>query len=161
METDMKKLIYALLITLPLATHAYDVCGPAITATDIGHTAISQLGDGSIWLGHWAVGNDCIGAGTDEDIVDLCTTVMTGGTAFCSNGRAGAGFDESTATTGSWCTCRRTKVRMNNELIESVGMAVTINVPSNCRANCARLCAESVALNENGMRNPIISLPAM
>ncbi len=160
----MRKII-SILIMLSVfnMANAYEVCGPEIATAETGYATIKQIGEGGIYLGYWAVGSNC-GDNAGEDIPDLCDTVMVGGAAFCGGGSSyyglSADLDEGTAKTGPWCFCRRTKVNVNGALSDSIGMAVQIGAPAECRANCARLCAESVATNYNGMRNPIMMLPA-
>ncbi len=146
--------------------YGYEVCGPAITAIDVGYTSVARVGDDGIYIGYWAVGAGCVGsATTEEDVVDLCDSVVAGGTAFCGphSWPIDADLNEASATNGKACWCRRTNVDVVDVLVDSVGQAVLIGELTDvakCRSSCARMCAESVALNENGMRNPIMVLPA-
>ncbi len=146
---------------------AYEICGPNVIADEVSYTTVTAIGDGGASIGYWAVGTECDGHTTGEDVETMCSNVFVGGVAFCAGDPwTNSDLKESTARVGGYCWCRRTKVQINGSLIDSVGQAVLIDVSygywdsAKCNSNCARMCAESVALNENGMRNPIMVLPA-
>lgn len=165
----MKNLFALLMFVAFVGTAAaYEVCGPSVPSTDTAYTPVASIGDGGIYIGYWAVGSGCGGDSDADDIASMCTSVVAGGTAFCGADYWGAytngNLDEATASNGSGCWCRRTKATVNGALADSIGQAILIadvnDSTAECRSNCARLCAESVATNDSGMRHAIMVLPA-
>ncbi len=167
----MKKIIAMLsVIAVFGAAYGYDVCGPDINASEVAYTTVTS--QNGVYIGYWAVGTGCVGATTVADFGNACTAPSLTGTAFCSSqywyDLGNNDLDESTSSSsGGYCWCRRTSVRLNGVMTDSIGQAVMVAIPgtdysdtSGCRAKCAEICAQAVSTNDNGMRHAIMTLSA-
>ncbi len=135
------------------STQAYNVCGPRVDGMDLTYSEGAH--------GTWAVGSGCGGGATDNTYVpEMCTTVNAGGESLCSNVVWPATEpDEINDALGNHCYCRRTYMRLNDNLNVSIGQWVMLGIPALCTRDCARLCAENVVDNVGGHRNAIMLLP--
>ncbi len=168
-----------------------NVCGPEIS-WDMSYTvAMPVPGHDNLKLGYWAVGNGCDYQTDNPDIPSMCEYVEVGGIAFCGPTTWPTGdLDESTATPGDGCWCRRTKsfnYDPNTDTftpIDSIGMAVLLfnmtdgggggepaatsmdsgssgdDELTTCEYYCAEQCAREVVNNYKGLRTAIMLLDA-
>ncbi len=145
---------------------AYQVCGAEVMDADVAYLNGDSGLLGTAWMGVWAVGTGCDGATDVSDETQMCTNVIAGGHAICGtiswDSLASNNMNESSISAGSGCWCRRTKMMAGDTLVDSIGQWVLIadvnNSPVQCQENCSRMCAETVAYNANGLRNPIMIL---
>ncbi len=156
----MKRIIFLLFAIYCLPVNAtYRVCGPDVDGREYSYTAATTIENRL--MATWAVGNGCAGLTENIDVSTMCSDVIIGGQAYCAFAQwANKDLDEAAAAYGTYCYCRRTKMLSGGTLVDSVGQWVELGGSGSCYANCAKYCAESVSTDVNGMRNPIILLPA-
>ncbi len=157
----MKKALFILALLTTNTAHAYSVCGAPVDGTGYSYTQI--ITQGELDIANWAVGSGCNDATTNIDIPTMCTNVIAGGQAFCSSTyqwQENADLDETTASYGTYCWCRRTTMDVGGTLMDSVGQWVLLgDLPNKCQIECAKYCAINVAENAGGMRHAIMVLP--
>ncbi len=157
----MKYFVSCLVLLVLCCRHAfaYEVCAVSLDNLEYSYTQITSQGD--LAIASWAIGADCDGEVANTDVATMCTDIMAGGQAFCANVDFRNTVNENTTGTGSMCWCRRTMIRADGELKDSIGAWIYVAALSGtCVAQCGRVCAESVAENAAGMRHAIMLLPA-
>ncbi len=163
----MKNILIFLLICFAAPVHAMNICGPVVNHAEIAYTTAvaTSMINGNI-LGSWAVGTGCSGETTTTNIDQMCTNVTAGGQSICDSSTWSMyqyDRNEGEFGIGPFCQCRRTKMTSNGTLVYSIGQWVLLGQfsdPDACYQNCAKLCAETVTNNENGLRNAIMLLSA-
>ncbi len=156
----MKKILTAFVCLIATGAYGYEVCGPdVIDAAGYAYTYTYSSTD--LALGYWALGDNCTDSRDEYNINNMCANIVAAGEAFCSGQYYGSkNFDETTASYGNNCWCRRTKMRVGGETVDSIGQWVLIGVTKTCQNVCAQICAENVLNNANYMRNAIMVLPS-
>ncbi len=164
----MKKILFVFLFVFCIATtgYAYTVCGPRVRNTEPVGTSVVKVGE--TLVGYWAVGTGCAATPDVYDVSQLCDTVAAGGEAICASCYAIGACDlfriqsGTTIAEGQYCWCRRTRVLRDGMLEDSIGPWILtygdLGGLANCRNNCAQFCADNVANNTNGFRNPLMLL---
>ncbi len=154
----MKKLFILFLILTGNSVYGSEICGTDVDAKEYSYTEVLDVGE--LKISTWAVGSGCYSATTNTDVATMCTNTIVAGQAFCaSNSWLTSDLNETTATHGSYCWCRRTNTSIDGELTDSIGTWVLIGSSSTCNRDCGKYCAESVVTNGNGMRNAIMLMP--
>ncbi len=163
----MKKLIALFIFAFTSSAWALQLCGPVTNNASVAYnTVAAQTMVNENLLHSWAVGSGCAGETDIVDVEQMCTNTTVGGQAVCDSFTWSMyQYDrhEGELGIGPFCQCRRTKMISNGTLDYSIGQWVLLaQYPDTdaCHQNCAKLCAETVANNENGLRNAIILLSA-
>ncbi len=150
-----KNLILFLLIDYPVL--AAQICGPTVTNLEYSYTVENPSGT---IAGYWAVGTGCANGEYVGDINTSCDAVVVSGYALCDSKNV---VGVLTGRSGWDCYCARSYVLENGNLVNSSGFRVRIGIVERdtklCQANCARMCAETLVTNTNGLRNAIMQLP--
>ncbi len=164
----MKKILMFFIACMPdivcaATTGTYKVCGVNTIGHEYAYSIVTV--QENMYLGSWAVGDGCDNndaATTNMDVATMCSTVVAGGHAYCStSGWLNSDLDETVSNGGEYCWCRRTKMLVGDQLLDSVGQWVMLgSAGTECFQKCAKYCAENVTNNYGGMHHAIMILPA-
>ncbi len=158
----MKQILF---IAFAMCLYASTVHGTCVEA-GIGGPRIDSRGysgwtSDAVPVAYIASGDGCANKTNSTNPMDLCTTPHVIGQATCADQTwSEHDLDISTTKIGGYCWCRRTHVRVDDQLMSDIGpwYMLRANDADWCTNNCARQCSRQ--LDTNGkVAGQIVFLP--
>ncbi len=145
----MKQILFIIAVIYTCSGAAFGGCiNSGLSGPYVEGDGYSGWTDDAVPVASFAVGIDCSNNTSATSPTGLCTTPNIFGQAACTDHEWSAhDMDINTVNAGGYCWCRRTHVRVNDQMMSDVGAWIMIDFYDDCAANCARQCGAQFEIN--------------